>query len=329
MAYRLTYPDKYRLWNDLVRGSADRLFIATDEQPPLGGEVAVEIQVSDHNLYFVVSGRVIGRRGRSRRFEPGVFVRVEAESLKECQAYLGMECLPELARRARRSLRVHAEVEVRFLSPKADQTGQTRNISQTGLFVTSPVNLVPGQTVKLELALPGGPLPVQAEVVWTDAELGAAGLELPLPEKDKPEDPLRAFIDQTREAQAKGEVDTPKPILVADDEPQILQMISIALSKHGFEVYQARSGQECLEMLRQLSPRLVVMDILMPEIDGAEICKIMRGDAEWVDIPVIFVSALEPNVLHQVAAESGATDYLAKPLALGDLLNLVGEYLKD
>lgn len=328
MAYRLTYPDKYRLWNDLVRGNADRLFIATDEQPPLGGEVSVEIQVEDRNLFFVVSGRVIGRRGKSRRFESGVFVRVAAESLKECQAYLGMECLPELARRARRSLRVHTEVEVRFVSPRTEQTGQTRNLSQTGIFLTSSVNLVPGQAVRLELLLPDGPLPIEAEVVWSDPDHGAAGLEMGLPEDDDSDDPLRTFIEKTRDAQESGEVDTPKPILVADDDPQILEMISIALSKHGFEVYQARSGQECLELLRQLTPQLVVMDILMPEIDGAEICKIMRGDAEWVDIPVIFVSALEPDVLHQVAAESGATDYLAKPLALGDLLNLVGEYLK-
>jgi CheY-like chemotaxis protein len=316
------------LWNALVRGNADRLFIATSERPPLGGEVPVEIQVEDRNLFFIVSGLVVGRRGQSKRFAEGVFVRIEEASLRECQGYLGMESLPELARRARRALRVHCQVPVRFLLPATDEVGETRNLSQTGLFVVSGVNVAPGQRVKVQVELDGAPLALSASVAWADGEHGAVGLDLvELSSQDDLR--LRTFIEKTQEEQASGRQTAPKPILVADDEPEILTMISLALTKHGFEVYRANSGQECLELIRQLTPRLVVMDILMPEIDGAEICKIMRGDAEWVDIPVIFVSALEPEVLHLVAADSGASDYLSKPLALGDLLNLVGDYLKD
>ena len=328
MGYRLSYPDKYRLWNALVRGNADRLFIASEDEPPIGSEISVEIKVEDKNLFFVVAGRVIGRRGQSNRFESGVFARIAESSLRECQSYLGMESLHNLERRARRSLRVHVEVPVRFIKPAVEQLGRTRNLSQTGLFVVSEINLAPGQQLELELELPGVPLAASAEVVWADADSGAAGFDLG-ELSDEAAERLREFIDETREKQIAGEGSAPKPILIADDEPQILELISLALAKHGFEVYRAHSGQECLELVRQLTPRLVIMDILMPEIDGSEICKIMRGDAEWVGIPVIFVSALEPEVLHQVAADSGATDYLCKPLALGDLLNLVGEYLKD
>jgi DNA-binding response OmpR family regulator len=64
-------------------------------------------------------------------------------------------------------------------------------------------------------------------------------------------------------------------------------------------------------------------------MDGVDICKTMRADVELADIPVIFASALDQARLHLVADESGATDYLSKPLTLGDLLNVVGRYLKQ
>jgi len=325
---QLSYPDKYRLWAALVRGNADRLFIATDEKPQLGDEVKVEIKVEDLNLIFIVTGAVIGRRGLSRRFEAGVYLRISESSLREGQRLLGMECLDGLDRRARRTRRVRCKVPVRFLDPDADEAGLTRNVSRTGVFAICPVELAPDQRVVIELQLEDGPLVIAADVVWSETEGRAAGMEIAKLSESEDER-LSTFIQQTHEAIEAGRLEAPKPILVADDDEQILQMMSMALTKHGFEVYRARSGQETMELLRQLDPRLMVVDILMPGIDGAEICKIMRGDAEWIDIPIIFVSALEENILHQVASESGATDYLTKPFALGDLLNLVGEYLKD
>jgi CheY-like chemotaxis protein len=72
-----------------------------------------------------------------------------------------------------------------------------------------------------------------------------------------------------------------------------------------------------------------VLDILMPGIDGLDICKMMRADVEMAEIPVIFLSALDEDRLHQIADEAGATDYLCKPVSLADLLNLIGSYLKD
>lgn len=80
--------------------------------------------------------------------------------------------------------------------------------------------------------------------------------------------------------------------------------------------------------MRETRPNLVVLDILMPGIDGVDICKMMRADVEMADIPVIFLSALDPARLHIVADEAGASDYLGKPVALADLINMFGTYLK-
>jgi DNA-binding response OmpR family regulator len=117
-------------------------------------------------------------------------------------------------------------------------------------------------------------------------------------------------------------------ILVADDEPNVLEFLTKALNKHGYDVRKASRGEEALDLVRQLRPELVIMDILMPGIDGVDICQMMRADVEMADIPVVFLSALESQRLHEVADEAGATDYLCKPVNLADLLNMVGRYLK-
>ena len=104
--------------------------------------------------------------------------------------------------------------------------------------------------------------------------------------------------------------------------------MTTALSKSGYDVFHATNGDDALDMIRELHPALVVMDILMPGADGAEICKVMRSDAELADIKVVFVSALGEEVLHSVADEAGANDYLAKPLHLSELTEMVSHYLE-
>jgi DNA-binding response OmpR family regulator len=117
-------------------------------------------------------------------------------------------------------------------------------------------------------------------------------------------------------------------LLVADDDLEIRELLTRALSKHGYEVLVASNGQEAMALIRQTRPALVLLDILMPGMDGVDICRAMRGDVELARTPVIFASALDQASLHAVADESGATDYLTKPLSLGDLLNVVGRYLR-
>ena len=96
----------------------------------------------------------------------------------------------------------------------------------------------------------------------------------------------------------------------------------------GIPVLAASSGPEALALL-SADVDLVLLDILMPGMDGVDICKVMRADIELASIPVIFLSALEAGRLHAVADEAGATDYLPKPTTLTELLNLVGTHLKQ
>ena len=107
-----------------------------------------------------------------------------------------------------------------------------------------------------------------------------------------------------------------------------MSFVSSALSQHGYQVLQATDGADALETIRRLRPSLILLDVVMPGLDGAELCRTLRADPDLADIPVVFVSALGPKRLHHIAAEAGANDYLVKPVDLAELLNTVGRYLR-
>ncbi len=325
MSLLLEYPDKYRLWSDLIRGSADRVFIPTGEPPALGAHVPVKLTIVGAPLTVVIEGTIIGKRNRSARFPAGVYVRFTDEQIDACRRFLGLAQSPERYEQGRKSPRVRCELSLELLNPKQKWPALAKNISETGLLMVSPVELAIGRRIDAALSLGGtASLPFTAEVSWARNDKHLVGLrfvELTAESADQ----LRQLVQRLlREAPPDGS----RRIVVADDEPNILEFLGKALSKHGYEVRKACRGEEALDLIREVRPDLVVLDILMPGIDGVDICKMMRADVEMAEIPVIFVSALEPARLHAVADEAGATDYLVKPVSLADLLNMVGMYLR-
>jgi CheY-like chemotaxis protein len=328
MPLRLEYSDKYRLWSDLVRSHGDRMFVATTEAVKLGTTTMIEIQVPELAMPILVEGKVVGSRGKSRRFEAGVFVRIPEYELEKCRRFLGLRRPVDADGRARRALRVYKTLEVRFGEPRIETPCSTRNISETGLFVVGTFDLVVGQQVSIELMVGGVALPMEALVAWSAPAQSAAGLEL-IDLSEEVAGALRELIDSTIDEMRRDKEPRSRPIVVADDEPSILMLLSRTLAKHGYDVYQATDGDQAIELVRRLQPSLVILDVLLPNVDGAHVCKTMRADAEMASIPVILVSALDPQSLYSVAFESGATDYLCKPLHLGELLDLVGAYLAD
>lgn len=214
---------------------------------------------------------------------------------------------------------------MRFLQPAIETPGSVRNLSETGALVACPSTLEAGTYVELELTPYAGPtLKLSAQVSRGGGGERLAAVRF-LQLSDEVSEVLAAFMQrllQTDEARVTG------TIVVADDDPSILEFLADSLAKYGYQVVKARRGEEALDTIRQLKPKLVLLDILMPGMDGVDVCKMMRADVELVDTPVVFLSALTPDRLHQVADEAGATDYLEKPVSLGDLINLIGLYLR-
>lgn len=125
----------------------------------------------------------------------------------------------------------------------------------------------------------------------------------------------------------RGHDDGPS-VVVGDDDPDILTLLVRAFEPHGVRIFSVSDGESALKTIRDYRPRLVVLDVVMPGMDGTEVCRLMRQDPGLVDIPVVLISALFQDELERLADAAGASDFLAKPVELSELLNLVGEYLR-
>lgn len=106
-----------------------------------------------------------------------------------------------------------------------------------------------------------------------------------------------------------------KQILIADDEPDILEIVSYNLGREGYEIYTARDGNEALERARLLHPDLIILDIMMPMKTGVEVCKILRSQPSFQDTLIIFLTALNDEASQIRGLETGADDYVSKPIS--------------
>lgn len=121
-------------------------------------------------------------------------------------------------------------------------------------------------------------------------------------------------------------------ILMVDDEDRILQIIQDILSTSGYEVVTATNGKEAIRKSKKCSPDLIVMDIMMPDLDGAEAAKMLKEDPATRDIPILFLSGIvekEPGKTQQEINVGGELySALAKPFDADELLNTVHKLLE-
>ena len=107
----------------------------------------------------------------------------------------------------------------------------------------------------------------------------------------------------------------PKKILIADDEPDILEIVGYNLSKEGYDIYTAKDGNEAIERAKQLLPDLIILDIMMPRKTGVEVCELLRKLPVFHDTLIIFLTALSDEDSQIKGLETGADDYVNKPIS--------------
>ena len=105
-----------------------------------------------------------------------------------------------------------------------------------------------------------------------------------------------------------------KRVLIVDDEPDIVELIRYNLRAEGYEVITAENGREALEKAGSALPDLVILDLMMPVMDGLETCKRLKADPRFARIPVLFLTARSGEVDEVIALELGADDYIRKPI---------------
>jgi DNA-binding response OmpR family regulator len=118
-------------------------------------------------------------------------------------------------------------------------------------------------------------------------------------------------------------------ILVVDDEPDVLDLVTYNLALAGFQTETAVDGAEALRKARSITPDLILLDLMLPEMDGLEVCKLLRRDTKTSAIPIIMLTARASEIDRIVGLELGATDYVPKPFSPRELVLRVKRRLEQ
>ena len=106
-----------------------------------------------------------------------------------------------------------------------------------------------------------------------------------------------------------------KKILIADDEPDILEILSFNLQNEGYEIITAKNGDDALDKAKQYKPDLIILDVMMPGKTGIEVCNILRSQPLFNPTLIIFLTAMSDESAEITGLETGADDYITKPVS--------------
>jgi DNA-binding response OmpR family regulator len=132
----------------------------------------------------------------------------------------------------------------------------------------------------------------------------------------------RIFYFRKEEALAMA-----KRVLIVDDNQDALHILSAVLNRGGYLVSIAKNGMEAIEKVREENPALILLDIMMPKMDGFEVCKEIKSRSETSRIPILMITARKDPESRKRGLEVGASEYLVKPIHPAEVLRKVQEYL--
>lgn len=119
-----------------------------------------------------------------------------------------------------------------------------------------------------------------------------------------------------------------KRILIVDDEQDIVESLKFVLEVSGFTCYCAYNGEDGLRMAKELSPDLIILDVMMPKINGYKISRLLKYDKKYKDIPIIMVTARSQEEDKLIGEETGADEYITKPFDLDFVVRRVQAHLE-
>ena len=117
-------------------------------------------------------------------------------------------------------------------------------------------------------------------------------------------------------------------ILIADDEPNQLELMSFNLSNAGYSIIKATNGKEAIELIENHSPDLIILDWMMPKMSGIDVCRTLRSRPETKQIPIIILSARSEDSDKSLGLDTGADDYISKPFSPKELISRVKALLR-
>lgn len=124
-----------------------------------------------------------------------------------------------------------------------------------------------------------------------------------------------------------------KRVLIVDDAAHVVRSLGFVLEKAGYEVLEARDGEQALDIVRSEVPDLIFLDIMLPRLDGCEVCRQIKACPELSSIPVVMLTAKSRQEERQTARKAGADEYITKPFSPGGVVemanSLLGEKAED
>ena len=119
----------------------------------------------------------------------------------------------------------------------------------------------------------------------------------------------------------------PQSILIVDDEPNIVLSLEYLMKKANYDVRVARDGQEALRAVAERKPDLVLLDVMLPKLDGFSVCQTIRDNPEWKDVRIIILTARGRDIEREKGLALGADDYITKPFSTRDVVERIRQYL--
>ena len=118
-----------------------------------------------------------------------------------------------------------------------------------------------------------------------------------------------------------------KKILIVDDEQDIVESLKFVLETYDYTCYCAYNGEDGLKLAREIIPDLIILDVMMPRINGYKISRLLKFDSKYKNIPILMITARSQEEDKLIGEETGADEYITKPFELDDVVKAVQKYL--
>jgi CheY-like chemotaxis protein len=325
MTLKLHFLARARLWSEVVVSQGDRVFVPTTDVLALGASVVIEIEAPELTTPLTVNAVVQQLRPLTPGLAAGVLVKLDEASLEKCRALVAdHDAAARIAGRA--EPRVDCDLPGRVLQPSPLNGCVVKSLSVHGLTLKTPQALAQDAQIGLAMQLPDATeVLVNATVMWTRPELMLSGLKVH--QLDAMTEKRLQIAVEVLAGRRDAGPSLARTVVVADDDPSILDFTSRVVTKAGHRVVRADRGDVALELIRKERPQLVFLDVLMPGLDGLEVCKAIRADVALARTPVILLSAMGEDRLLAAVKSAAADGYLTKPMRLDAMRALLTERL--
>lgn len=327
MSLKLSFHSRSRLWSVVVNTGGEAVFVADGASHAVGEQVWVTIEAPRLQSTLTLSATVVALRNSDGAAPVGVVVKFDAASVEACRLAVGAQRNQAVRTQGRVEPRVDCSFHARVIGPSAIEGCTVKSISEHGLTMSGAA-VQAGTSHRLQLDSPDGrSVFITGEVAWARPELALAGFRLLAAEPQSTLTVAQLFaMAQNGEPTAKRPAPTGKLVVVADDDPSILDFVSRVVTGQGYSVETASRGDDALALIRARHPNMVILDVLMPGMDGLEVCKTLRADVVLGRTPVVLLSAMGEDRLVAAVESAKADGFLTKPVRIAGLRDLLQKH---